>query len=75
VTAGSEQGSFGALFALLRNRNAVLGIALLGVIGVVNGTMATLVQRYCDVAPGSVWHHRGDLRHELPACHRVECSS
>ena len=52
VAAGLEQDSFGALFALLRNRNAVLGIALLGVIGVVNGTMATLV-------PLLVTLHRG----------------
>jgi predicted MFS family arabinose efflux permease len=52
ATSRLDQGSFGALFALLRNRNAVLGIALLGVIGVVNGTMATLV-------PLLVTLHRG----------------
>jgi MFS family permease len=43
ATSASKQRSFGALFALVRNRNSLLGIALLGVIGVVNGTMATLV--------------------------------
>jgi MFS family permease len=43
ASSASDQGSLGALFALVRNRQAVLGIALLGVIGVVNGTMATLV--------------------------------
>jgi DHA1 family multidrug resistance protein-like MFS transporter len=36
-------GSLRALSALFRNRNAILGGALLGVIGVVNGTLATLV--------------------------------
>jgi predicted MFS family arabinose efflux permease len=43
VVTGGSRNSFHALWALLHNRRAVLGNALLAVIGVANGTIASLV--------------------------------